>query len=72
MPVITMTLGRGQMTDQQKEKFITETTQQAAQLTGIPTQSFTVFIEELPTDNIGVGGMSLTKKRLMQAAAQPA
>ena len=63
MPVISMTLGSGQIDDRQKEAFIEKITQSAAEITGISDQSFIVVIDEKPTDNIGLGGRSLTRKR---------
>ena len=61
MPVITMTLGGGQIGREQKQKFIEVVTKQAAEITNISQQAFIVTIQELDTDNIGVGGQVLTE-----------
>ena len=68
MPVITMTLGADQIDRQQKSDFIKSVTKSASQITNIPEQSFIVFIEQLDSDNIGVGGLSLTEKRQLKAS----
>ncbi|SFO62218.1 4-oxalocrotonate tautomerase [Cohaesibacter marisflavi] len=68
MPVITMTLGADQIDQQKKTAFIQTVTKSAAEITNIPEQSFIVFIEQLDSDNIGVGGVSLTEKRKLRAS----
>lgn len=62
MPVISMMLGAGQMDQAQKKQFIENVTQMAADITQIPEEAFIVSIEELSTDNIGVGGETLTDR----------
>ena len=61
MPVITMTLGKGQTTQKKKEELIKSLTEAAVACTGIPAQSFTILISELEGDNIGIAGRTLTK-----------
>ncbi|WP_321336039.1 4-oxalocrotonate tautomerase DmpI [uncultured Cohaesibacter sp.] len=68
MPVITMTLGADQIDQQKKSAFIETVTKCASEITNIPEQSFIVFIEQLDSDNIGVGGVSLTEKRKLRAS----
>nr|WP_320140851.1 4-oxalocrotonate tautomerase DmpI [uncultured Cohaesibacter sp.] len=68
MPVITMTLGADQIDQQKKNAFIETVTKCASEITNIPEQSFIVFIEQLDSDNIGVGGVSLTEKRKLRAS----
>jgi 4-oxalocrotonate tautomerase len=59
MPVITMSLGQGQTTKEQKKQLIENFTETAMEILKLPAQSFTILIHELSTDNIGVGGNSL-------------
>ena len=61
MPVISMTLGEGQVTSQQKKELIESFTASATKITGIPVRAFTILIHELGADNIGVGGKTLTE-----------
>lgn len=61
MPVITMTMGKGQTTRQQKKELVETFTTSASQITGIPAKSFTIFIDELNMDSIGVGGRTLAE-----------
>jgi 4-oxalocrotonate tautomerase len=59
MPVITLAISP-QPADK-KEQLIARLTAAAAEVTGIPAQKFIVFIDETPRENIGVGGVPLTK-----------
>jgi 4-oxalocrotonate tautomerase len=59
MPVITLAISP-QPADK-KEQLIARLTTAAAEVTGIPAQKFIVFIDETPRENIGVGGVPLTK-----------
>ena len=52
-------MGKGQTTRQQKKELMEKFTKSASQITGIPTKSFTIFIDELNMDSIGVGGRTL-------------
>lgn len=63
MPVITITMGEGQTTLEQKKKLIANFTVSAAEITRIPPQAFTILIHELAPDSIGVGGKTLTEFR---------
>ncbi len=58
MPVITFEAGP--MEPDKKEALIREFTKTASEITNIPEESFIVTIRELPFDNIGVGGKTLT------------
>ncbi len=60
MPVINMMLGAGQLDQAQKKRFIQEITQMASTITNIRKDAFIISIEELHTDNVGVGGKTLT------------
>jgi 4-oxalocrotonate tautomerase len=59
MPVITMAMGKGQTTPQQKKELVEKLTASASQITGTPAKTFTIFIDELNMDSIGVGGRTL-------------
>lgn len=63
MPVITITMGEGQITLEQKKELIESFTESAAEITRIPPQAFTILIHELASDSIGVGGKTLTEFR---------
>jgi 4-oxalocrotonate tautomerase len=59
MPVITLAISP--QPEDKKEQLIARLTAAAAEVTGIPAQKFIVFIDETPRENIGVGGVPLTK-----------
>ncbi len=61
MPVITVTMG--QVNEEQKKKLVRNLTREAAEITNINTESFIVFIQELPYENIGVGGKTIKEAR---------
>ena len=63
MPVISMTLGTGQTSVEQKKAFIEQVTAVAVTITELPEQAFTVFINELESANIGIAGKTLTEFR---------
>jgi len=57
MPIITMTMGPA--TQDQKTRLVADLTASAAAATQIPEQFFTVAIQELPLDSLGVGGKTV-------------
>lgn len=59
MPVITVTMGQGQTSKQQKKQLIESITTHAMDIMNLPAQSFTILINELNADSIGVGGITL-------------
>lgn len=59
MPVISMTMGPTP-TDQ-KTQLVEKLTETAVEITGIPAQFFTITINELSFDNLGVGGQTVTE-----------
>ncbi|MEZ4601268.1 MAG: 4-oxalocrotonate tautomerase DmpI [Syntrophotaleaceae bacterium] len=59
MPIIT--LGISPQTTEKKEQLIARLTAAAAEVTGIPAEKFIVVIDETPRENIGVGGVPLSK-----------
>jgi len=48
---------------EKKEKLIAGLTQTASDIMGFPKSAYTVLINELSKDNIGVGGEMLSKKQ---------
>lgn len=60
MPSITFDINK--LTEEQKEQIVEEFTNSASKITGIPKESFYVFINEFPPENVGVGGKLLSKK----------
>ncbi|WP_136805772.1 4-oxalocrotonate tautomerase DmpI [Desulfosediminicola flagellatus] len=62
MPVITITMGKGQASKEQKKQIIEQFTTQAVEITRLPAQAFTILINELNADAIGVGGITLEEK----------
>jgi len=60
MPSITFDIN--QLTEEQKEQIVEEFTESASKITGIPKESFYVFMNEFPAENVGVGGKLLSKK----------
>ena len=63
MPVISVTMGEGQATSQQKKDLIECFTANATKITGIPANAFTILIHELDATSIGIGGETLAEKR---------
>lgn len=59
MPIITVTMGQGQTTQTQKKQLIESITASGADILGLPKQSFTILINELATESIGLGGITL-------------
>jgi 4-oxalocrotonate tautomerase len=59
MPVISIDLGLGQTNEGQRKQLISRLTSDAAEITGISTEKFTMFIHEVPIENIGVGGKTV-------------
>ena len=60
MPSITFDIIK--LTKEQKEQIVEEFTQSASKITGIPEESFYVFINEFPEESVGVGGKLLSDK----------
>ena len=59
MPYISIESGR--LTVEQKKDLIERLTETASEITHIPKQFFTVTIKELPDENFGIGGKSITE-----------
>ncbi|MCG8512423.1 MAG: 2-hydroxymuconate tautomerase family protein [Rhodospirillales bacterium] len=60
MPVITLKMGKAE--SETKRELIEKLTTAAAEVTNMPASSYTVFIEELELDNIGVGGHACAER----------
>ncbi len=63
MPVIT--LETASLNTEQKKMLVSEFTESAARITGIPKEGFYVFLKENTTDNVGVGGKLLSEKKVV-------
>lgn len=60
MPVITTQISK--MTAEKKKELIEKLTDAASEVTGIPSASFVVFVDEYEHESIGVGGQTLAEK----------
>jgi 4-oxalocrotonate tautomerase len=58
MPVITIDIST--MTTEKKAALVKELTVKASEVTQIPEEKFIVLINEMPRDNIGIGGKLLS------------
>lgn len=61
MPVINITMGSA--TEEQKKQLVERLTAEAVNITKIGIDHFTVLINELPQENIGVGGKTIKELR---------
>lgn len=59
MPVITVDISA--MTIEKKAELVKELTAKASEVTRIPEEKFIVLINEMPRENIGVGGTLLSE-----------
>jgi 4-oxalocrotonate tautomerase len=57
MPTITIALD--QTTEEKKKQLIENLTRVAVEITGYPAGHFFVYVQEYPTENIGVGGKTV-------------
>lgn len=60
MPVIKVEIAK--TTKEKKTEMIEKLTKTMSEITNIPTQAFTVYINEHDPDNIGVGGVPLSER----------
>jgi 4-oxalocrotonate tautomerase len=63
MPIIRLDIGRHGLTTESKKQLIERLTDTAVEITKIPKQAYTVFINEYADENVGVGGVALDKIR---------
>ncbi|MDO5538342.1 MAG: tautomerase family protein [Desulfovibrionaceae bacterium] len=68
MPVITLELVP--LPTEKKKALVSELTAAAARITGLPQQSFYVFIRENDPDNVGVGSELLSEIKARANAAR--
>ena len=57
MPTITIALNK--TSEEKKKRLIERLTKDAAEITEYPAEYFFVYVQEYPTENIGVGGRTL-------------
>jgi 4-oxalocrotonate tautomerase len=57
MPTITIALD--QTSEEKKKQLVENLTREAAEITGYPAEYFFVYVQEYPTENIGVGGKTV-------------
>jgi 4-oxalocrotonate tautomerase len=60
MPVIKVEIAKA--TKEKKKEMIEKLTKTMSEITNIPEQAFTVYIDEHDPDNIGVGGVPLSER----------
>jgi 4-oxalocrotonate tautomerase len=61
MPTITVAVD--QIGEEKKKQLVEHLTREAAEITGYPAEFFFVYVQEYPTENIGVGGKTLKELR---------
>jgi 4-oxalocrotonate tautomerase len=64
MPVISITMAPA--TEEQKKNLIERLTSEAVNITQIGAEHFTVLINELPTENLGLGGKTVKELRCVK------
>lgn len=67
MPFINVKLAGTPPTKEQKERIIKEFTGILADTLGKNPETTIVIIEEVPTDNWGIGGLSVTERNKIKA-----
>jgi 4-oxalocrotonate tautomerase len=60
MPVIQVEIST--LTKEKKKEIIEKVTETMSEVTNIPKQAFTVYINEHDPDSIGVGGVPLSER----------
>ncbi|MDB4106504.1 4-oxalocrotonate tautomerase family protein [Alphaproteobacteria bacterium] len=63
MPMINLKITKGESTAQQKAQVIREMTEVLQRVMGKNPDTTIVIIEEVDTDNWGIGGKSVTQRR---------
>lgn len=61
MPTITIAMDH--TTEEKKKQLVENLTKAASEITQYPVDHFFVYIQEYPTENIGVGGKTLKNMR---------
>ncbi len=55
----TITIAMDPTTEEKKKQLVENLTREAAKITGYPAEYFFIYIQEYPTENIGIGGKTL-------------
>lgn len=63
MPYVNIRVTRDDLTTEKKEQLILEVTQLLADVLGKNPQTTTVVIDEVDSDNWGIGGETVTNRR---------
>ncbi len=61
MPVIKVDISK--QTKEKKKEIIEKVTDVMSEVTNIPKQAFTIYVNEYETDGIGVGGVPLSERK---------
>lgn len=61
MPTITIAID--QISEEKKKQLVENLTKEAAEITGYPAEYFFMYVQEFPTENIGIGGKTLKEIR---------
>ena len=61
MPTITIAID--QISEEKKKQLVENLTREAAEITKYPPEFFFVYVQEYPTESIGVGGKTLKEMR---------
>lgn len=62
MPVVTFEAA--QLNVEQKRQLVAEFTETAVRVTGLPRETIFVFLKENSADNVGIGGVLLSDRRV--------
>ena len=68
MPTITIAIDA--ISEEKKRLLVEKLTKVAVEITGYPAEYFFIYVQEYPTQNIGVGGKTLKDTR-SQTASNP-
>ncbi len=63
MPYVNIRITRDDVSTEKKEQLILEVTQLLADVLGKSPESVTVVLDEVETDNWGIGGETITRRR---------
>ena len=61
MPVIKVEISK--QTKEKKKEMIEKITDVMSEITNIPKQAFTIYVNEYERDSVGVGGVPLSEKK---------
>jgi 4-oxalocrotonate tautomerase len=63
MPYVNIRMARDDVSTEKKEQLILEVTQLLADVLGKSPESVTVVLDEVETDNWGIGGETVARRR---------